>query len=192
MKNVLVVELGDAQTKKLANILTSNACQKIMNALALNTLTESELAKKLSLPLPTIHYNVQQLLKSGIIIDESYHYSTKGREVKHYKLTKQHIIITPNKLNLASELSWIVPGLLVGLVGYVYLLPSNVAQTMEVAAPMLAKNAGIAAGESTTMMAYAAPEVINEPSIATVWAIGIASAILLGILVKYIYNKLQK
>jgi hypothetical protein len=42
------------------------------------------------------------------------------------------------------------------------------------------------------MMAYAAPEVINEPSIATVWAIGIASAILLGILVKYIYNKLQK
>ena len=96
-KNFLLLSLEDSKTKKIANIVSNDSCRKILDYLSANKATESELASKLSIPISTIHYNLQQLMDSGLIIADEYHYSEKGREVYHYKLANKYIIITPKK-----------------------------------------------------------------------------------------------
>ena len=89
------MSLEDERAQKIANILSNKSCSKILDFLTENEATESEIAKKLNLPISTVHYNLQQLLKAELIIWEKYHYSEKGKEVKHYTVANKYIIITP-------------------------------------------------------------------------------------------------
>jgi len=94
-QNFLLMSLEDERAQKIANILSNKSCSKILDFLTENEATESEIAKKLNLPISTVHYNLQQLLKAELIIWEKYHYSEKGKEVKHYTVANKYIIITP-------------------------------------------------------------------------------------------------
>ena len=93
------MSLEDERAQKIANILSNKSCSKILDFLTENESTESEIAKKLNLPISTVHYNLQQLLKAELIIWEKYHYSEKGKEVKHYTVANKYIIITPKGQN---------------------------------------------------------------------------------------------
>ncbi|MBS3169360.1 helix-turn-helix transcriptional regulator [Candidatus Woesearchaeota archaeon] len=112
--NFLLVDLNEAKTKKLAETITSDTSRKILNHLAEKEGTESTIAQELNLPLPTVHYHLQKLREAGLVIVEEYHYSTKGREVNHYKLANKYIIIAPKKVSgLKQKLRGILP---VGLI----------------------------------------------------------------------------
>ena len=59
-----------------------------------------------------MHYSLKQLLQSGIVKAEEYHYSPKGREVLHYSLANKYIIIAPKATateSLANKLKKILP-----------------------------------------------------------------------------------
>ena len=60
-------------------------------------LLSQKLAKAMNLPLSTVHYNLQLLLKAGLVSADNYHYSEKGKEVLHYKLSNKYVIIAPKK-----------------------------------------------------------------------------------------------
>jgi DNA-binding transcriptional ArsR family regulator len=90
--------LEEAKAKKLASVLNNETCTKILNWLSSHKEgTESEIAKKLKLPLSTVHYNLKQLVEAKLVIADEYHYSEKGREVNHYKLANKYIIIAPQE-----------------------------------------------------------------------------------------------
>ena len=91
----LLVSLDDDKAKKLANVISSDTARKILDTLTAGSLTETELSKRMGLPLSTIHYNLRQLVDSGLIESGEYHYSTRGREVAHYSLARKYIIIDP-------------------------------------------------------------------------------------------------
>ena len=91
----ILVSLKDDESKKLAQIITNDTSRKILDFLADKEATESDLAQKLSVPISTIHYNLQALLKSKMVEADEYHYSEKGKEVLHYKLANKYIIIAP-------------------------------------------------------------------------------------------------
>ncbi|MDP7506399.1 MAG: helix-turn-helix domain-containing protein [Candidatus Woesearchaeota archaeon] len=103
-KNFLLLSLEDSKAKKVANIVSNDSCRKILDYLSEHeTSTESELATELNIPISTIHYNLQQLKESDLIITEEFHYSKKGKEVSHYKLANKYIIITPKKVTGITE-----------------------------------------------------------------------------------------
>src|SRR3989338_6351413 len=94
-KNFLLLSMEDTQIKKVSNVISNDSCRKILDYLAKKEATESELAEKLQLPIYTVHYNLQQLMETGLISTEEFHYSEKGKEVLHYKLANRYIIISP-------------------------------------------------------------------------------------------------
>src|SRR3989338_1552378 len=94
-KNLLLMSLEDEKIKQIANVISNDSCRKILDFLAEKEATESELAEKLQIPISTVHYNLQQLTKAGLVSGEEFHYSKKGREIVHYKLANKYIIISP-------------------------------------------------------------------------------------------------
>ncbi len=113
-KNFILLSLEDSETKKIANVVSNESCRKILDYLSKKEATESELAEKLQLPISTVHYNLQQLINTGLISAEEFHYSEKGKEVLHYKLANKYIIISPKKTyGIKQKLRSILP---VGLI----------------------------------------------------------------------------
>src|SRR3989338_4307702 len=108
--NFLLVDLNEPKTKKLAETITSETSRKILNHLTEKEDTEANIAKLLNFPISTVHYHLQKLQEAQLVIVDEFHYSTKGREVNHYKLANKYIIIAPRKISgLKEKLKSILP-----------------------------------------------------------------------------------
>ena len=107
----MLVSLQESQAKQLATVLANDKSRLILDYLAKHSkATESSLAKKLRIPLSTVHYNLQQLVKGRLVTAEEFHYSRKGREVNHYSLANKYIIIAPKPIwNLREKLAQVLP-----------------------------------------------------------------------------------
>src|SRR3989338_4899485 len=113
-KNFILLSMGDSKIKKISNVISNDSCRKILDYLANKEATESELASKLSIPISTVHYNLQQLTEAGLVSADEYHYSQKGKEVNHYRLANKYIIIAPRKTHgIMEKLRGILPVVLI-------------------------------------------------------------------------------
>jgi DNA-binding transcriptional ArsR family regulator len=109
-KKFLMLSLEEKETKKVANVISNESCRKIVDYLATKEATASELSEKLAIPLSTITYNIQQLVDTGLVSANEFHYSKKGKEVLHYKLANKYIIITPKAVTgVKDKLRKILP-----------------------------------------------------------------------------------
>lgn len=150
----LLVNLQEDQAKKLAQAITNETGRKILDFLADNDGTESEISEKLGIPISSAHYNIQQLVKSGLVTAEEFHYSKKGREVLHYKLANKYIIIAPKStFGIKEKLKAILPVALLGIIGAAFiqlfnLLSGMFSATTEIvpymSQPIAAKSAPVA------------------------------------------------
>ena len=91
----LLVSLKDDEAKRLAQVITNDTSRKILDFLSESESTETQIAQALGVPLPTVHYNLKALEGAKLVVCEQFHYSSKGREVNHYKLANKYIIIAP-------------------------------------------------------------------------------------------------
>ena len=125
--NFLLVDLNEAKTKKLAETITSDTSRKILNHLAEKEDSEANISKLLSLPISTVHYHLQKLQEAGLVIVEEFHYSSKGREIKHYRLANRYIIIAPQNVSgLKEKLRGILPaGIIVAGISIVLKVMQN-------------------------------------------------------------------
>ncbi|MFH1769969.1 MAG: helix-turn-helix domain-containing protein [archaeon] len=109
-ESFLLVSLNEDKTKDLAQAVSNDSCRKILDYLAEHEATESDIAKELKVPISTVHYNLQQLIKGGLVVVEEFHYSEKGKEVNHYKLANKYIIIAPKSTwGLKEKLRSVLP-----------------------------------------------------------------------------------
>lgn len=122
--NFLLLSLDDEKTKNIANVVSNKSCKKILDYLAENDdVTESQVAKDLNLAISTVHYNLKQLIESGLVLSDEFHYSKKGREVSHYKLANKVIIIAPKKEKNFSEVLknfFAITGISAGVAGVIH------------------------------------------------------------------------
>jgi DNA-binding transcriptional ArsR family regulator len=96
----LLVNLGESESKDLAQVISNDTARKILDFLSKNeSATETDIARMMTLPLSTVHYNLQALVKANLVLTEEFHYSEKGKEVLHYSLANKLIIIAPKKVN---------------------------------------------------------------------------------------------
>lgn len=106
----LLLSLEEEKAKRLANVIGSDTCRRILDYLAKKEATETELSRELNMPISTVHYNLKQLLSAGLVKADEFHYSEKGREVDHYSIANKYIIIAPKPTeSLANKLKRILP-----------------------------------------------------------------------------------
>jgi DNA-binding transcriptional ArsR family regulator len=131
-ESFMLLSLKEKESKKLAQVIGSDTCRKILDFLTEKEFTtETDAAKELKIPLSTVHYNFKALMESGLVIADEYHYSGKGKEVPHYKLAKKFIIIAPkNEKGVMDKLKKFWPLAAVSL---------GVAAVMEVARAFFTK-----------------------------------------------------
>ncbi|MFT4260970.1 MAG: ArsR/SmtB family transcription factor [Candidatus Woesearchaeota archaeon] len=111
-KKLVMVDLSEDKAKKVAKAITNNSCRKILEFLADKEATATEISRQLKVPLSTVHYNLSQLVEAELVISEDYHYSEKMKEVLHYKLANQYILIAPKSsegFNLKEKLKNLLP-----------------------------------------------------------------------------------
>ncbi|MCB9358988.1 helix-turn-helix transcriptional regulator [Candidatus Woesearchaeota archaeon] len=206
-KKLLMVSLDDEETKKVAQVMTNDTCRKILDALADKEYTETELSMALKQPISTVHYNLQQLIRSGLVVAEEYHYSKRMKEVMHYKLANQYIIIAPKSAKtygIKEKLRSILPVALVGIVGsaLIHFYNAFMAKAPVASASMLAKAAPMPeaiqavadeAGRAATDSVAAAPiaEMYNAtaqsgPNVALWFLAGCFFIILAWLIIDYI------
>jgi len=116
-ESFLLMSLKDSKAKRLAQIISNDTCRKLLGYLSkTGESTEAALSKALEMPASTVHYNMQQLVGAGLVHVDEFHYSSKGREVNHYKLSNKLIVILPGQETPADALKKKFVGLLpVGL-----------------------------------------------------------------------------
>lgn len=115
----LLLSLDDDSAKKIANTINNESARKILDYLADKDATESEIVKDLKIPASTVNYNIEQLMNAKLITWEKYHYSEKGKEVRHYSVANKFIIIAPkgDKEGLLELLKKLSPAFLITLLG---------------------------------------------------------------------------
>ncbi|MFW6449809.1 MAG: ArsR/SmtB family transcription factor [Nanoarchaeota archaeon] len=189
--NFLLLSLEDDKINSVANAVSNKSGKKILDFLAEGKATESEIAKKLNLAISTVHYNLQQLMKAGLVVADEYHYSEKGREILHYKLANKYIIIAPQKKRgLKKLLKNILPVVLIsaGVAGIIEFFTRNFTTdaTQEVAQESAPKmmDAETEAAASNTLMEEVGKYIISD--IAIWFFLGAIFASILYLIIQYL------
>jgi len=112
----LMVSLEEDKSKELAQIISNVTARKILDFLSENNYCESDISKKMNLPISTVHYNIQALLKNNLIEEKDFLWSEKGKKINIYGLANKLIIIAPKgqKENFLDKIKGILPVALIG------------------------------------------------------------------------------
>ena len=187
---LLVIDLDQDQTTKIAQVISNKTARQILDRLADKDGTESELAKELSVPLSTVHYNLQLLVKSGLVVTEEYHYSKRGKEILHYKLANKYIIIAPKRAQLTGLKKRLGSLLPVGLITLVGAGVMHLAQIMQVdgdTAQVATQSMRIeSAPDAAVMVAADAVEYTADPAIMIWYLAGAATVVVVYIIVELV------
>ncbi len=197
-ENFILLSLDDENTKDVANAVSSKTGKKIIEFLEKEEkATESEISSKLKIAPSTVNYTIEQLSKAGLIENTHFHYSQKGKEVKHWALANKLIIIAPKKTQgLFDKIKDLIPAFFLTGFGALSIYfssyinqDSNLEMTQEIT-PFVAKSRVV---EDTSTMLISESNVIEgEPNIALWFFIGAISALILVFLYRVFEKKLKK
>ena len=98
-EKLLILPLNDKNSKKISQIISNDTARNILEAIASEPLSTSELAEKLRIPLSTVQYNLDKLNNAGLAKVERTKYSEKMKEVKIYAPQRKFVVIVPEKTN---------------------------------------------------------------------------------------------
>lgn len=189
----VLLNLDDEHTKDVANAVSSKSGKKVLAYLENHEkVTESELSKELNIPMSTVNYTIDQLFKANLIENSHYHFSSKGREVKHWRLANKLIIIAPKKTEGLYDKIKDLLGIFfltgIGSLLYSYFSTSSF-ETMNTSliesSPINAKS--YASDQGAAMIAkssYVPETILYEPNIALWFFIGVCVALLLVFIVR--------
>jgi DNA-binding transcriptional ArsR family regulator len=102
--NVVILEPGDERAQKISKAMASQTASDILQLLAENQKSLTEITDRLDIPLTTAKYHIENLLEAGLIRVAEIKYSVKGREIKIYAITDQLLIVAPRQTNVRSLL----------------------------------------------------------------------------------------
>lgn len=182
----ILLSLKEEKAKELSQAISNQTSRKILDYLStVKDATESDIAKKLEVPISTIHYNLSHLKKAGLVEAEEFHYSKKGKEVNHYRIANKLIIITPKETyKLKDKLKSILP-LGVLMVGSYFAIRYFQAPERVLSSAPKAEMADAMVRTAEPMLA-APPASPAEPSIAFWFLLGAFVSILVYLLIDYI------
>ena len=102
--DVVLLEPGDEQAKKIAKAMSSQTAGDVLTLLAAGAKSLTDITEQLKIPLTTAKYHTENLLDAGLITISETRYSIKGREVKMYALADRLLIVAPKRTNVRDLL----------------------------------------------------------------------------------------
>jgi DNA-binding transcriptional ArsR family regulator len=93
----ITLSLGEPKLKQISEILSNKTCNKILDFLATNDSTITDISKSLKIPLNTVEYNVKKLTKADLIKSTSHWWSVKGKKMPVYSVSNKQIVISPKR-----------------------------------------------------------------------------------------------
>jgi len=115
----ILMNMDDERTKKVAEVMGSATCKKIIEHLAeTKEASEKDIADALGIPINTAEYNLKKLIESGLVEKtKNFFWSVKGKKIGMFKLANKHIVISPKpkKRPDMNALKVILPILLAAL-----------------------------------------------------------------------------
>lgn len=161
-EKILNINLNDANSSVIAEILGNKTCKRILGLIAEQTdegLSETDIAKKLGLAANTVNYNIKKLVKASLIEQtKSFFWSVKGRKIKTYKLANKKIIISTKSSFKGITSSIILTGIMGALIKVIY-NSGSIFNFNRVAQKSL---------DSSLDVVYSAPEVLETGLVADV------------------------
>ncbi|QSZ66040.1 ArsR family transcriptional regulator [Methanofollis aquaemaris] len=103
-EEIVVLEPGDERAKKIAKAMSSQTANDILGSLKDGPRSAAEIAERLSIPITTLKYHIENLAEAELIEIVKTRWSTKGREVKVYGLTERLLIVAPPVKDIKSIL----------------------------------------------------------------------------------------
>jgi DNA-binding transcriptional ArsR family regulator len=103
-RRIRILSPDDEETRRIGKAVSSSTAGDILRYIGEEERTASSIADGLSLPVSTVMYHLDSLEKAGLIEIVRMSYSVKGREVKIYRLTRQILIVTPEKTDIREQL----------------------------------------------------------------------------------------
>jgi uncharacterized secreted protein with C-terminal beta-propeller domain len=99
MDKSISIDLGDPRTSKVAEALSNKTCVRILDLLATQELTASDISTKLGIPLNTTGYNLEKLIAAGLVEKSTnFFWSVKGKKTPVYKVANKKIVISPKRI----------------------------------------------------------------------------------------------
>ena len=96
---VLVLPVN-GESRKITQILSNGTSLKILELLGEKSMSATDIAEKLNLPLTTVKYNLDSLVESDLIKVKQIKWSQKGRQVKIYESVEKLIVLVPSKSSI--------------------------------------------------------------------------------------------
>lgn len=131
----IMMNLDDEKSKKVAEVLKSDTCKKILNYIAENKeKSEEDIAKDLSMPINTVEYNLKKLLESGLVEkSKNFFWSKRGKKINLYKPANRHIVISPKKRPNMDLLKTVLPVIIaiVAVIAIIALISNSNTQIQE-------------------------------------------------------------
>ena len=127
------MNMNDERSKHVAEILANKTCKKIIDYLAeTKEVSEKDISDALKIPINTVEYNLQKLLKSGLVEKtKNFFWSRKGKKIPMYKLARKHIVISPSSksskpnMNILKTLIPVIMIIAIGLTFVLLMLPKG-------------------------------------------------------------------
>ncbi|MHC1756001.1 MAG: ArsR/SmtB family transcription factor [Methanosarcina sp.] len=96
---VLVLPVN-GDSRKLTQILSNETSLKILELLGKKSMSATNIAEELNLPLTTVKYNLDSLVESDLIKVKQIKWSQKGRQIKIYEPVEKLIVLVPSRSSM--------------------------------------------------------------------------------------------
>lgn len=123
-KTSIEVGLNNPRAKLIADCIGNKTCVEILEFLAKEEGTVSDIGIKLKKPINTVDYNIKKLVKAGLIVKKSHFWSIKGKKMPVYSVDNKKIVISPK--GMFSYLFLGISALVAGILGAEAKLLNNV------------------------------------------------------------------
>ncbi|MCL2142209.1 MAG: helix-turn-helix domain-containing protein [Methanimicrococcus sp.] len=99
--SLVIIPVND-ESKKIRQIFSNETSMKILEILKKESLSSSQLAERLDIPLTTVKYNLDILVENNLVNIKRIKYSEKGRQVKIYEAPEKVIVFAPESMSRFS------------------------------------------------------------------------------------------
>jgi len=96
---VLILPVN-GESRKITQILSNETSMKILELLGEKSMSATNIAEKLNLPLTTVKYNIDSLVESDLVKVKQIKWSQKGRQIKIYEPVEKLIVLVPSKSSI--------------------------------------------------------------------------------------------
>ncbi|MDI3475099.1 MAG: hypothetical protein PWQ79_1880 [Thermococcaceae archaeon] len=92
-----IIDINDERAKELAQILMNDKAIAILQLISEKPLSISEISRELNLPISTVSYHIDKMMRVGLVKVAGTKYGRRLQEVKLYEASDSPILLLPKR-----------------------------------------------------------------------------------------------